>query len=80
MLIVEGRLPPEGIAGCIARYLAWARGAGLTPHEEHEPGSRGDALFTSREFALTIQDRCPFATVTVRRRDDGEAECDPSRG
>jgi hypothetical protein len=70
MLIVEGRLPPEGIAGCVARYLAWARGAGLAPHGDQEFGSSGAALFTNREFALTIQDRCPLATMTVRRRDD----------
>jgi hypothetical protein len=73
LLIVEGRIADGGLSECLARYRAWANETGLSSHEECEPDLNGDAGFADDAFVVTVQDRRPFATMTVRRRDEGEA-------
>jgi hypothetical protein len=72
LLIVEGRIPASGISECLARYKMWAEQSGLTPHREYEPDLNGDAGFAERDFVVTVQDRHPYITLTVRRREEGE--------
>ena len=72
LLIVEGRIPASGVSECLARYRTWAARTRLTAYRHCEPDLNGEAAFADRDFVVTITDRRPFITLTVRKRDKGE--------
>lgn len=72
LLIIQGRIPATGFATCLAQYQEWAAESGLGGYGSHEPDLDGDAGFADRDFVVTIENRAPYVTLTVRRRERGE--------